>query len=163
MQRHRENLCRYSFTVRWEPGKRNQIADAPSRYPAFDPEEEIDEAIATTRLAKFKDLNLEKVKQEALSDMEYQAIVNLMKTGQIPDKHDQHPANLYNKVWHELSIEGPLIIKDGSKIVIPKEARMKELYYWPGMTSDIRNMVEACRECQRMQPSQTKQEWKERE
>jgi hypothetical protein len=37
LQRLRENLAQYDFTVAWTPGKRHLIADALSRYPVFGP------------------------------------------------------------------------------------------------------------------------------
>ena len=38
--REREKLARYNFNIRWTPGKSNIIADALTRAPIFDPEEE---------------------------------------------------------------------------------------------------------------------------
>ena len=183
VQRHRESLARYSFQVRWEPGKKNLIADALSRYPVFEEDADGNEETAISRMTKFRDLNLDSIKQAANDDDGYKAIAYLLSTGKSPEHmKDGHPAKLYQKVWHELSVEGDLIIKDGNKIVVPKGARreileashgshsgitktrelMRELYFWPGMGNDVRNMVEACGECQRMLPSTPKQEWMER-
>ena len=38
---------------------------------------------------------------------------------------------------------------------------LNELYFWPGMSCDAKNMIEACKECQQYSPSQPHQEWQE--
>ena len=45
--RMREKLTNYSFEVKWVEGKTHMIADALSRVPVFQPEEEEDETIDT--------------------------------------------------------------------------------------------------------------------
>ena len=47
LMRMREKLTNFSFEVKWVEGKTHMIADALSRAPVFQPEEEDDEAIDT--------------------------------------------------------------------------------------------------------------------
>ena len=45
--RMREKLTNFSFEVKWVEGKTHMIADALSRAPVFQPEEDEDEALDT--------------------------------------------------------------------------------------------------------------------
>ena len=72
---------------------------------------------------------------------------------------------------------------DGNRIVVPKPARSLILsrlhtshqgivktrlfaqrdFFWPGMLSDVKNMIEACEACQKLRPSITKEPLSPRE
>ena len=54
LQRIREKLLEYNFSVTWVPGKSHLIADALSRAPLFAPEEVEDIAIDTARVCLAK-------------------------------------------------------------------------------------------------------------
>ena len=45
--------------------------------------------------------------------------------------------------------------------IVKTKALLRALYYWPGMMSDAKNMVEACDKCQAWQPSLQQQTWQE--
>jgi len=79
-----------------------------------------------------------------------------------------------SKVFDRLSIEGEFIMLDGSRIVVPRTSvrevlqrlhvghpgqdkslkLAQALFYWPGMTNDVRQFVETCKVCFRRLPSQ---------
>ena len=61
LQRMREKVTGYSFTVKWVAGKTHFIADALSRAPVFSPEEETDLQVDTalTCLTTTKDTALD--------------------------------------------------------------------------------------------------------
>ena len=85
---------------------------------------------------------------------------------------------LYRGVLDDLSVrdvEGnKLVMLNGTRIVVPTAARQgvvrelhkshsgitktfltaQQLYYWPGMRSDIKSFIEACIPCQESRPSQ---------
>ena len=54
LQRIREKLLEYNFSVRWVPGKSHLTADALSRAPLFAPEEVEDIAMDTARVCLTK-------------------------------------------------------------------------------------------------------------
>ena len=181
VQRHRETLARFSFNVQWEAGKRHLIADALSRNPVFEAREEPcgDECI---RVASCIDPNLQELQKAAETDGAYRCVLDILTSGvDINTVHRDHPAKLFSNIWHDLSVDNGLIIKDGCKIVVPRSCRkrilqlahgshsgisktralLNEIYYWPGMNSDAKNMVESCPECQKFMPSLPKQPWME--
>ena len=90
-------------------------------------------------------------------------------------------AKLYRGVLDDLSVrdvEGnKLVMLNGTRIVVPAAARQgvvrelhkshsgitktfltaQQLYYWPGMRSDIKSFIDACIPCQESRPSLARQ------
>ena len=171
VQKHRENLARFSFEVKWEAGKHHLIADALSRYPVFSPEQtKVNDEVV--RIIREANVQLTSIQDAAKEDKDYQAVIKLLKANLSPATvKDDHPAKLYTNVWHSLSYYEGLIVKEGSRLVIPKACRkdilqkahkshcgmaktkmlLNELYYWPGINCDAKNMIESCSECNTVQ------------
>ena len=178
--RFREKLTSFSFNLVWHAGKDHLIADALSRSPVFKGEEEEEEKEEENRVsavfAREQNSSLSLLFKNI--DSNYTAIVEYFKSGEPFQKLAlSHPARSYRQVWSQLSSlteEGKtLLIYDGSRIIVPKPARKEILrllhlphqgqvktkkaaqllYYWPGMNSDIANLVNSCEACQRLRPS----------
>ena len=114
---------------------------------------------------------LEKLRAQAKNDPMYQELVEAIKSGKVP-----RSLSCYEKILPRLSLNGGLVMFD-ARIVIPSVARkevLKRLHashqginrtmkrarqsvYWPGISSDVRSTVEACRECQIYLPSQQRE------
>ena len=175
--RMREKIAPFVFEVNWVPGKSQLIADSLSRAPRFspngteeDPEENTVNAYHTTA-----DPLLQPLCQAAKEDKEYQELLETIRSDKgwktLPA---DHLGKTYSQVWNRLSTEGPLVIHDGKRIVVPNsyvtellkrlheshagisktKLAAQQLYYWNGMSNDIKKLVEDCRACQEIRPSQ---------
>jgi hypothetical protein len=186
LQRMRGHLdgSGYVFNVEWAPGKEHLIADALSRAPVFRPDEEAD---AEYRVARVKDDAMGFFREPA-SAAAYKQCADALRRGvSYSDLPPHHPARALKNVWDNLSVHDQddvvLIVLDGHRIFVPESARQsllaklhlphagisktreqaRQLYYWPGMSNDVRQMVEACEVCLAALPSQTEEPFVERE
>jgi hypothetical protein len=118
------------------------------------------------------DLNLLDLIDKAKADVDYQRVVTAFRNGEEPNKLSQgHPSRAYKSIWNDISLfdDHPLLVYEGHRIVVPPSCRdqilgklhkphvgqtktkknAQQLYYWPGMTNDIKTVVEKCDECRR--------------
>ena len=93
----------------------------------------------------------------------------------LKDLPRDHPAQGYKSQWDAMSVEDTYgVLLYHGRIVVPEAARKRvlaslhlqhtgenktlmnarQLYYWPGMTNDIKRLVSSCKECILYQPSQ---------
>ena len=187
LMRFREKLLHYNFSVVWVKGKTNEMADALSRAPVFhsshgseddDAEEEL---LHCLRMQLRPEQHSLQDIREAM-DKDYNRLVKAVRTNMSQHvfkrvlKHNAYYA--VNKHWDRISILGDdLLVLDGVRIIVPTAARSKvlkslhlahqgekktqamaaELYFWPGYSNDIRNMVKNCDECQKLQASQPRE------
>jgi len=107
-------------------------------------------------------------------DKDYHSVVERLKSGLPAARGIAHPAGPYKNVWHRLSLTTDSHILLDSKRLIPPTpqrrallhclhsghpgiTRMKKharaLYFWPGMTKDIEDMVDKCEPCQSTRPA----------
>ena len=180
LQRFVEKLSDYTFTVEWMEGKAHQIADALSRAPVFSPPEEAEteESVNWINIARAvsDDPQLSELIKHSQEDAEYQEVIQALKAGSTPrELPPTHPAKLYSSVWNQLSImEDTLLVYEDTRIVVPKAGRQailqllhqphsgiaktrmaaQQLYYWPNISNEIKQMVNTCEACQRNLPSQ---------
>ena len=174
--RFREKLTNFDFAVEYAEGKSHLIADALSRAPVFDPPEaeEISTHAVHTKLAS--DPCLQFLYEDAAKDKQYQSIVKALIDGKTPScLPPGHPAHQFRSLWDDLSVyDDILLVLNDSRLVVPKDSRpqileklhashsgisktrqlAKQLYYWPGISTAIQNMIEDCDECQTLRPSQ---------
>ena len=151
-------------------------------FPAHEQEAVSDEnvdvccAITTLQNDPF-DPQLAPLLNAAKSDTDYQQIINAITNIKDPKKlPNNHPGRQLSSVWTQLSIDttSGLIIVDGQRIFVPKSQRQnildkihsahcgmqktiwraKDLYYWRGMSSEIKLMVQNCDVCRPFLPSQ---------
>ena len=181
LQRITAKLLGYNFKVQWIPGKNQVVADALSRYPVFQPESE-DQADVLVQVLKVHEMDpaLKLIFDAAEKDEEYQQIIAAISAGKpVKDLQKGHPGWMLKKQWGFLGFQdqyGLIVFHD--RIFVPEEARKhvleklhiqhtgqnktyqnaKQLYFWPTMRNEIKQMVETCPECVRMLPSQSAEE-----
>ena len=100
----REKLTEYSFEVKWVEGKSHYIADALSRAPVFEPQEEeltIDCAINCLRLTDSRAISiLDEIRGE-----EYRQLINcIISDRELKDLPPDHPARKYKEMDKRISI-----------------------------------------------------------
>jgi hypothetical protein len=166
----------YVFSVEWNAGKDHLIADALSRAPVFLPDEDSD---VDYRVCRIVDDDAWSIFRDAASDVSYTQCVEALRGGVLcSDLPPGHPACELKSIYDLLSVsvEGgvALVIYDGNRVVVPHRARAdvlrrlhlshsgvtktrelaRQLYFWHGMSTDIKQMIEACAVCVRALPSQ---------
>ena len=170
LQRLRERLAPYSFTFSWFPGKTNLIADALSRAPVFAAEEAADIHLdtAVSCLLSTKDKSLSLIYD--CVDEDYRNLVSDVLNGTSKSIYSR---SLKSSAG-DLSVDHDLVLLDSKRIVIPQPAikailhclhfshngffktyeYARQMYYWPGMSNDIRQLISACIQCSKLLPSQ---------
>ena len=171
LQRLRQKVAMFSFQVCWVSGKTHLIADALSRAPLFAPEDlprlEIDTAISC----------LSQTSQPSIRVI-YNALDN-----ELPTTHQRRSKRFkclsILELWKEISnllliMDDDLVLLDSRRIVLPLPAvksilhllhsihsgitkttnLAQGLYFWPGMSNDIKQLVSSCVDCTRVLPSQ---------
>ena len=180
LARLREKVAQFTFTIEWTAGKYHYAADALSRYPVFEGyEDEFEREIAAISVNRVAvDHRIANMAEAASGDAAYGEAIQAFRAGQDIEKlRPDHYARALKSVWNEISLldteQGPLMVA-GDRIVVPKAMRQeivkrlhashqgiekarlaaKESYFWPGITSDLKNAVEQCEACQVMRSSQ---------
>ena len=160
----------FSFRVCWVPAKTHLIADALSRTTLFAPEEhsglEIDTAISCLLQTSHPTMDLI---YNSIDD-NYRLLLEDVKN----ETYISTYAQFLKAYFNILSLSDWLILMDSKRIVLPLPSvkpilkllhashsgvsktttLARGLYFWPGMTNDIQQMVSACTECTRVLPSQ---------
>lgn len=163
----------YDFTFRYRKGKDMAAADALSR--AFLPNSEPDLEIADVKAFDLLSVSRERqedIKERTLNELQglYTVIINGW-----PDTKNETPVSVrdYWTSRSELSVMDGVIFK-GMRIVIPPtlrshmlslihkshlgivkcKQRAREVMYWPGMNSQIEQLVKDCEKCATFQNSQ---------
>ena len=170
LQRFREKIVDYSFTVEWVEGKTHLIADALSRSPV---DTANDQAFLTVRSVLHSlDPQLDSMRAAAASCPLYQRLLHAvqnMSTSEFKQLSSSDPLSLYKSVWNELSVheDNQLVLYQTDRIVVPQSERSRilellhqghsgiaktrqlarQLYYWPGLSNDVKLLVENCHAC----------------
>ena len=176
LARLREKVSQFTFDIEWTAGKYHFAADALSRFPIFDAYEDEFEAVVKSVA---EDPRLVALAKEAARDDRYQEVVAAFKGDNRPDKLPfGHAAKELQSVWDEVSIiqtsAGDLLAV-GERVFVPRSQRAQILaqlhsthqgivktrlaaqrsYFWPGISNEIKNLVENCDACQKLLPSQS--------
>ena len=172
-------LMHYDLEVVYKKGTDLHIADMLSRAHA-QPDPDLKtcfgniNAISHLRVSKKTATAL----KEATSQDEVMKLLKEVIIHGWPEKKDDVPVQIapYFSYRDELTVHNGLIMK-GERIVIPKAERRRikesihashlgqgsalrrarECVYWPGMTDEIRQMIETCETCNTYQAVQQKQ------
>ena len=187
LQRMREKVVPYTFTVKWISGKDNIFADVLSRFPVFGPESDDSGGDDPVLCFKINTLTISELFRKAKEDSAYQIAVEAVKNspykGEESEKKTdvndpiQCPIPELKQVWDRLSLyedsEGTFIVLDAERIFVPANVRQqvlaalhsshsglnktqalaKQLYFWPNINNDIKNVVSSCRACRERLPS----------
>ena len=183
LQRMFLRMQRYTYTIKYRPGTELVVADTLSRAYLPDSKSdfntEIEEYIHSfeENLPVSKD-KLQEIKLAISTDP---VMINLQETvlKGWPEKRSQSPINIH-EYWisrDELSVVNGLILK-GDRLVIPKTMRQeilkklhvghfgmektknraRDVLYWPGMDSEITDMIAKCTIClEHRNPTQQKE------
>ena len=175
--RYREKLAHFSFQVKYVPGKSHLIADALSRAPVFDPPEVTETLCAQSAVVDklASDPALQEFYDATVSDDAYKSVVLAFMQGKTPSiLPPDHPAQIFRSLWDNLSVmDDILLVLNDSRLIVPKVCRpsilqrlhtshsgitktkqlAKNLYYWPGMTVAIQQLIQNCELCQQIRPS----------
>ena len=170
LQRLREKVAMFTFDVHWVPGKTHFIADALSRAPLFAAEDlpglEIDTAISC--LSQTSQLSIRNI-YDAIDDDYNQLIIDVLNNTYVSQYSQQ-----LKRSFDSLLVSDNLVLLDSRSIVVPLPAvknvlhllhashsgmtktfnLAKGLYFWPGMSNDIKQLVSCCKECVKVLPSQ---------
>ena len=168
--RMREKLSGYCFDVKWVAGKNHQIADALSRAPLFEREEEPDIIIdtAVTCLCVTNDPSYSILLNNIDSDYK------LCCSDLIHDTSHSSMIQKLSMIRDRLSVQGDLILFDSTRIIPPTSAikdilsrlhaghggqektlfLANKLFYWPGLANDVKTYVQSCSACYKRLPSQ---------
>ena len=137
-------------------------------------EQEVDSSLPSDPV---QDKAFVELMSQAANDSDYQQVYEAVKGHKVPSQLPiTHPAQKFQGQWDALSIEAtlPHLILYHGQIVVPHEARKevlktlhiqhtgesktlanaRQIYFWPGMTSDVKLMAAACKECLGLRPSQ---------
>ena len=175
--RFREKVVNFNFKLTWTAGKEHLIADALSRAPVFPGEDDADYTVMAMRVrVTGSDPALQPLLEWAKSDPEYVALVQCFRAGGDPAASPL--LRQYASVWPEVSLhdlgDTPLLVLQGSRILVPRPARAgllkllhashsgvvktyqraRQLYYWPDMKNAVAQLVQGCSMCQERLPSQ---------
>lgn len=185
LQRMLLRLQRYNFDLIYSPGSQLVLPDTLSR--AFPPSTAgqapftediatVDEHIAALRLVASEN-TISLLRSAAAEDDEYQLLVRQIQMGWPDDKADlPSPIAPYATFADELVVGDGLVFK-GDRVVVPHGARqamltrlhsshiglngcqrrMRETFYYPGVTADVKKLIAACEVCSRFQTEQQRE------
>ena len=179
-------LQRYDFQLTYVPGKEVPIADALSRAgsPSRDSDDvDIGDAMCAadchcmTAELRISDPTLQELRKETARDANMQELMTIIQTGW-PDRPSQVPLGVrpFYHLRSELVTEQGLVFK-GHRCVVPSammsnslrkmhlphmglESTLRfsrETVFWPGLNSELKEMIQRCEVCCSMQTKQQKE------
>ncbi len=149
-----------------------RVRESPASHEAF--ELSVTESAAAA-LEDLRSVTWDRVRHATSSDMATHSLLHLLEGSTPPDSKDDWPELIrgYHRLRDHLHcIDGVVMYKD--RIIIPPSLRLEVLtalhsahqgvthmtsraessVFWPGITSDIQNTRDGCRDCNQNAPSQ---------
>ena len=179
-------LQRYDFQLTYVPGKEFPIADALSGAgsPSGDSDDvDIGDAMravdchCVTAELRISDPTLQELRKETARDANMQELMTIIQTGW-PDRPSQVPLGVrpFYHLRSELVTEQGLVFK-GHRCVVPSAMRSnilrkmhlphmglestlrfsRETVFWPGLNSELKEMIQRCEVCCSIQTKQQKE------
>ena len=173
IQRFMLYLQRYDFTVNYIPGKQMIVADTLSRAPLKSTEPELSKIEINSHIHSVKsqlpisERKLEQISVETKKDPTLRQIVEYIQN-QWPSKRSEvtNDVKPFYNIKNELTMINDLVYKS-SRIVIPRSMRKeiksklhighlgieimrlraRDCVYWPGIDSEIEDLVSNCSSC----------------
>ena len=141
LRRIREKLSEYNFTLLFQTGLTNHVADYLSRNPMWDSNADQDifseftDSQPQIRLLENRTSNscspdplIEDLRIAAKSDLAYQEVIEALVSGKSPlQTNRENASRQFKEVWDRLSIFNGLLVVDNSRLVIPYTRRAKIL------------------------------------
>ena len=181
LQRFRLRLQKYDFTMIYTPGHKMFVADTLSRslpkgqVASSETDQDIEGVVAAVMASlPISDDRLDEIRDVMQSDMILQLLKRTILEGW-PGERKNCPVEIvpYWNFRDELVVMNDLIFK-GSRVVIPYQLRSlmlkkiheghlgrekckrraRQVLFWPGMNTDIDNLVESCSICLSHRPVQ---------
>lgn len=157
-------LLYYSFSIEYKKGAENYVADALSRLPLHGDHEAEEEIVCIVSSAVTK----QELQEATLTDPDIIQVSEALErgswhlSGQVPKS-----VRPYYRIKDELSFVDGLLHR-GERMVIPQsltsrlleiahethpgivrtKQRLRDLYWWPGMDTQVERMVHNCPTCQ---------------
>ena len=174
IQRLRLKSMQFLFEMRYVPGKNNNLPDLLSREPLevrHIDSLESQAMQAHSRIDIGYGIKVEKIRLAQLNDGICSKLKDYVKLGW--PKYLSQLDSVIKPYWelqaHIVEVDGVLL--QGPRIIIPTSARVemlnrihqghlginkcrelaKQSVWWPGMSLDIKNMVDTCRICKKVQ------------
>ena len=166
--RIREKTIPYNFTVEWMAGKENVVADALSRAPYFpaDPE---DGDLQLTINPQVQSVTIEGIAEGG--DPAYHNLLRHIAYGTPLSQQASQYAGHTDLM--STNRNKTIVLYDGDRVVVPKNLTSdvlqslhaghtgenktvtlaKQLYFWPTMLHDIKNLVKSCEHCIAQMPA----------
>ena len=167
----------YNFTINWQKGSSQLIADLLSRASMPKEEGEETETINMSKHLPMREEKIMRFREESEKDEVQQELKKVITTGW-PDSLGESPMLTipYYHFRDELSVQESLIFR-GERLVVPKHMRKemleeihrghggeqaclrraRESVYWPAMNGDIKNYVATCEVCRTFEVSNQKE------
>ena len=174
LQRFRMHLMEFSYNIVHVPGKSLVVSDTLSRAPIDSPiTADEHEATAATNNMVFAISRtgaphnmLLRIKEASKEDPIFNKILEFCQDSWPPDRQVSGDLRPYFSLRHELTVSDGIILR-GSRLVIPPVMRMEilnkihsghlgiskcrqraqESVWWPGLSSQIQEMVKSCNIC----------------
>ena len=168
-----QEICSFDFEIQHKSGKRHRDADALSRNPIHTTNGKL---FATTFL--LTEACHESLAEEQALDDDLAVVLEQLRSGEAPrsvGRWRQGKLSSFKRIWAQLKMDNNLLVRDtGEKvlIVLPQSQqkdvlrllhdnvsaghmgvekttnRVRERYYWPGYTKDVKEYVDSCSICQ---------------
>ncbi len=160
-------MHRYDYTLIYKPGKYMVLPDTLSRAPLSESPETDQFNVNSVSFLPISATRLEEIRSATEKDKTLQSLRDVIMSGWPEHRSLVLPEiSAYYTYRDELTIQDGIILR-GERVVIPMSLRSdiknrlhaghlginsclrraRELIYWPGMSSEIRQYIEACHVC----------------
>ena len=161
------NTQKYNYSLVFKPGSAIPAADAMSRAPVPATQEGEDVVVHAVYAAPFRRERLDDIRRATEKDQALQELTKTVSAGW-PSEKNCLPENVkpFYNYRDELSVHDGIVVR-GDRVIIPKTMRKemliklhaghsginsclrraRDLIFWPGMSSDIREYLASCDTC----------------